>query len=556
MKAARNRVRTPYTRDGVACVPAGIATSTVWFAGGRTGVSVADHGGIEEMVYYGRQPLGRQAFFRSAARSAYPKVFRPYLIVDGKAYLLELRRTRIYPSGYCSTLAIPEAGVKIEHWLVAVNDAVLQTIKVAANRGRRTLRMRTSVHNYNRTRPDGRTWTDWKRNRAGAWTAEAVDEANGGPCKTFCAVVADRALSMKAFHSQKIYFETEAFLEGAVTTAVLFGHDAGEFRTRLKALRRGASGEAQAVAASWAARLKSSASLEGLSPAVASFFRQQPLVVESLMVRDAPGAMRASAGHYWVWGWDTMVHGDSYCLGGCADFVREALDLYERTADPEKGIAHAFRPDFTISLYQALAAQGLYAIWLYHYLAHTGDLGTVRRHYAFARTLFQRTLKVEWRGGLCEGRSLFPDFPDLVGHNGHDISVFNNGIFYQTARCMEYLATEAGDLETAASARRTWMELERNFRRRFWDARKGYWVDSLDSRDDTKRRSYPSYALLWVTPFARELVAGREAKCAEFMARHLAFPAGCGSTRRGTPGSTPMAISARSTFPSARTRRS
>lgn len=515
-----------YTRDNVARIAEGIGTSTIWFGGGRLGVSVADHGGIEEIAYFGRQPLHRREFFRSGARSAYPRLFRTSLIVDGRTYVLELNQTEIFPGGYRSRLDIPNEGVSIEHWLVVVNDALLQTIKVVANRRRRALRMQTALHNYNRVPLQGRTWTDWKADKVGAWTAGIADLADGKKSVTWCAVVADRPLSLRAFHSHKHFFETDAFTSGAVTTAVLFGHGRQEFGKRVKSLRRGASNEAQSAFRLWGKRLASVSSVRGLPVAVEAFHRQQPLILDSLMVRDAPGAMRASVGHYWVWGWDTIVYGDSYLFGGRADFVRDALSLYERTADPREGIAHAFGPDFSISICQALAAQGLYGVWLYNYAAHTGDMETVRRHYVFARTLFDRTLRRDRKEGLCVGTALFPDFPKFAGHNGHDISVFNNSIFYQAARCMEHLAGLMGDAATGRTARQAWMELEQTFRDRFWDAKKGFWVDSLDSRDLSRRASYPSHAILWITPFARELIGGRAEQCAEFMARHHAFPGG------------------------------
>ncbi|MCY3018250.1 MAG: hypothetical protein NTW87_04355 [Planctomycetota bacterium] len=112
-----------YTRDDVARIAEGAGASTIWFGGGRLGISVADHGGVEEIVYFGKQPLGRREFFRSSARSAYPRLFRTSLIVDGRTYLLELNQTEVFPGGYRSRLDVAQEGVSIEHWLIVVNDA-------------------------------------------------------------------------------------------------------------------------------------------------------------------------------------------------------------------------------------------------------------------------------------------------------------------------------------------------------------------------------------------------------------------------------------------------
>ena len=120
---------------------------------------------------------------------------------------------------------------------------------------------------------------------------------------------------------------------------------------------------------------------------------------------------------------------------------------------------------------------------------------------------------------------------------------------------MEHLAGLMGDADTGKLARRAWMELEQTFRERFWDAKKGFWADSLDSRNLSRRESYPSHAILWITPFARELIGARAEQCADFMARHHAFQA-FACTRRGTMRSMATETSSGSTIRLALTFRS
>jgi hypothetical protein len=531
-----------YSSAGVPFAKEGLGTDTVWLGGGRIGAGIAAHGGIEKIIYYGRQTLGRAAFFGGVSRSAYAKIFKPYLLVDEKAYRLELTRTHIYPGGYRSTFRIPEERIEVEHDLVLVNDAILQTVRVIRNPGKKRLRLRISWHEYTRLTPEGRTWGPWTGKMApNTWALRIADPelderatdtmvtiftekplAKEKAGTTWFGVVGEKPLTTRLMTSGRRYFETGTFVKGSITISALFGHDRTIFRKRATTLSRAGSKESAAMLASWEKKLADFPRLQLGIPAVESFFQLLPLLQESLMPGDLPGGMRASAGTYWVWGWDTLVFCEAYLAAGQANFLRDALDLYHRTAHPTEGVGHQFSTEMETRIAQAPAAQGLYVYALYQYVAYTGDRHALKRHYPLVLTILKLAQGSRHPQGYFSGKALFPDLPEYAGHNGHDLSVFNNSIFYQAARTIEHLAGWMKDPATAQIARTYWQDLKKAFDR-FWDKESGYWFDSLDSRNLSPRREHPSHALLCFSPFANELLVDRSAACSRFMAKHLVY---------------------------------
>jgi hypothetical protein len=522
-----------YDQSNIPSEPRGLGTETIWFGGGRIYASVAAHGGIERMGYFGSQALGRREFFASGARSAYEKILRPYLLVGEKAYALELNRTRFYASGYRSFLSLSALGVEVEHDLVLTNDALLQTVRVVRNKRGLPLRLRVSLHEYTRQIPGARTWGDWQTDLAkNSWVARIVDEPMKSEAEpedartTWFGIVADRTLTTRSFHSTRRYFDTAPFKTGSATLAALFGFEKAAFLKRANTLRREGSKESARVVAGWSEQVVNAPRLSLGQPAVESFFRMAPLVLDAMVVKDRPGAIRASVSHYWVWAWDTLVHCETHLAMGQNDFVRDMLKLYFDAAD-ERGIGHAFNSEMShLHMAQPAPAQGLYIYALYIYVAYTGDRKALRTYYRFAVSLLERALPSRGREGLFEGSSLFPDFPKYQGQTGQDISTFNNGIIYQAARAMEQLAGWMDDAATAKTARQTWQTLEPSFRHRLWDAKKGFWVDSVDSKTLAQRGSYCSQSLLNFSPFAGDLLRGRDTLCAKFIGENFAYPGG------------------------------
>jgi hypothetical protein len=231
-----------------------------------------------------------------------------------------------------------------------------------------------------------------------------------------------------------------------------------------------------------------------------------PLYHESLKITDYPGAIKANS-YAWVWGWDGITASYATAYWNDPIHLRDMLKFYRDTASEEYGIAHALSNDMHFILGCAVPAQGMYITLLQLYYSLTGDLAFVKEIYPFAKWIFEKTLELEIKGtGLCEGTSMYPDFPIFMKETGKDLSGLNNTIFYCTVRSMEYLAVLAGDHATAESAAKGIKNIEDHFLKLFFDKEKGFIVSSVDSVTLEKRNSYNSNAVKWENNYCCELM--------------------------------------------------
>ncbi len=93
-------------------------------------------------------------------------------------------------------------------------------------------------------------------------------------------------------------------------------------------------------------------------------------------------------------------------------------------------------------------AQCQYIASLYHYVSITGDLAFAKEVLPTCKFLLdgcRRNLVKDT--GLVSGVALWPDYPEAMDEDGHDISSLNNSLLYQGLRAMEYLAQALGDRE-------------------------------------------------------------------------------------------------------------
>lgn len=202
------------------------------------------------------------------------------------------------------------------------------------------------------------------------------------------------------------------------------------------------------------------------------------------------------------------------------------LRLFHSFADPELGI-----PKLVTTTMKPLSGaerveQCLFITAFYHYYCHTGDRALLRELYSFLMWLMDKCLEKEVRGsGLIEGIGM-PDFP--MDMDGHDLCSSGNSIAYQALKTMVALARESDDAASAERYERQARKCRDSFLRHFYDPRKGYFVDSLSSRDFSKRRHYPVFAILWVTHFAADLLGDHAADISAFQARNFTRPHGIG----------------------------
>lgn len=523
----------------------GLGHDACWISGGRCACGLARHGGIEEIVWFGDQPPHRQTLFSTGFHSAYARIFRAQVLVAERAWTLEMDDGVLHPSGWTGRMRIAAEGLELEVAILCRNNALIQAVRVLANPRRHPVGMRLVLRDHLRVQAERRTWSPWTM-RAGVAACTVVDqpapkradghdELNSGqvafsypddedPRTTRIALVGDGAIAMRPLRGQR-QFSIAPARRSQIGMALVFAVDEAGLRRERALLKPGVAALAWQTQRAWAVAEQEAPRASGLSPQVVSFAQQMPALVRAAMPADLPGAMRASYNAYWVWGWDTLVHAHTYLLNGIDDLLAPALDLYVRTAHPEYGIGHAFDLRMRPLLTQQLPAQGLFPIAAWQLWSLRGDLDAARRHWPFICSWLARCRALPQRDGLFVGMALVPDFPQDAGQDGDDLSPFNNGIMYQACRCIEGLANALGDAATATQAAQITAAMRDGFTRRLWDPSRGFWNDSVRASDFARRPSYAAHALLWVTPFCRELVAHPEA-AASFAETHLRIPGG------------------------------
>jgi len=527
------------------------------YSGGRVGVAVNFFGGINRLLYYGTSPMHLpNVLFKGDSTTAYQRCFRAQVVVNGDPYNFEFTDTSHYPFGYKSHFAIPERGVELRHRLTLLNDALVFSVEVLRNDHKLPLHQRFEYHDHCFNGAPGRSHTDWEEGvTASGWVMtvknvipaekwkQLQNEVNQlGACNfplalhqglkegsIWIALLGEHSLAMKNTLSGRKYFTGEEFRRGEHAHVLLFASSREELIPRAMELQKKAFTFVKEKEQDYDRRLGKTPQFQTGDDVFDSMLANVPPTLKTLVVQDVRGAARASSLGYWVWGWDTLAGADVYLLSGQVDFARDVLQFYRDTADAKWGVGHQFTTDHPprVRIPMAFSAQFIYAIFLYQYGIHTGDRSLWREFYPFAKQIFQSSLNAINERGMGEGPALWPDYPDTCGHTGSDISIFNNSIQYQGIRCIEEMAVVAGDQQVTEKARQICRRMEQNFVSTFWDEKKGYFVDSVNSKTGKQRPSYPAHALLWMTPFLSDLVGNEKLKaCASFMADNHLSPRG------------------------------
>jgi hypothetical protein len=205
-------------------------------------------------------------------------------------------------------------------------------------------------------------------------------------------------------------------------------------------------------------------------------------------------------------------------------FAEEMLDLFEECAHPEGGIPHAFFSDMRAAELAPPSAQGMYLTLLD--LVRLGG-GDWKKHYPFAKRIARSILQTEVEEtGLCLGYSLFPDYRELIGETGRDLSAFNNTVTYCAVRSMACLAREAGDGDFARVLSDFADRTRANFDRLFYNPALGFLDSSLDAETKEGRGILSVNSVKWENSFCADLIAGREAEYLRTVEEKLLSPAG------------------------------
>jgi len=537
-------------KNNIPFIKQGLEVSQISFTGGRTVASLANHGGLTQIDYFGKQAIGDVHFYKSDAISAWAMLFRPCVSINGEIYYIEFNDTLLYPFGYSSHCRV--GGVALSHGMWLLNDAIVFTMEVLQNPSDANVIFKLIQTDIS-TRIDKptRTWQSFALDeQAGVAIASATSSYPNEPAlqkpkdglakkmnnlcasdvssETWLGVVSASELGFRQTpHGfRKFYFDAPCPKKTAAISLV-FGHQGrAALLERLGALRSGACKEAAGLVKNFTSTMsKVKISIQGRK-AAQSLLNNVPQIIDAMKVKDIPGAMRAGDSGYWVWGWDSMVFPDGMGLTGDTAFLEEMLDFYRRTADPEYGISHQLRLDLKSILTMEFAAQCIYIVLLYHTYVLTGKKRLLNEYMPFAKLILAKAGEDQIAGsGLIRSTALFPDWPADLEQDGDDISVFDNSIYYQALRAMAELSEEMGNRADAVEYTRKAHLTQAGFQK-FYDAEQGYFVDSLSAKDFSQRKHYPLYAILWITPFAADLVKGNEKSIIRFMKKN--FPARIG----------------------------
>jgi hypothetical protein len=534
-------------KNNVPFIKEGLEVSRISFSGGRTAASIANHGGLTHLNYYGKQRFGDIQFYKSPDMiSGFFHLFRFCVRIDGNLYYLEFNQTNVYPFGYESRCELAE--VFFKHGMYLLNDALIYTLEIIRNPKGKSISASVLqlMDHVSRVNKPTRTWGSFDLDKTKNAVIVSVKDCypetkeeamaalkklrgnnphnsylNSEPIssETFMGFVSDAKMQLaKSPESHRDYRFDLNIAGKSASFAIVFGHEGKKkFETRISILRDKAFNEAETLLENYRQKMKSQPQIELENKAAQSVLMNVPSIIDSLKVRDIPGGMRAKDNGYWIWGWDSMVHSDALCFAGDTGFVAEMLDYYKRTADPQIGIFHAATLEGKPYHGMAFPAQCLYAVMLYNAYLFTGDRGLLEKYYSFAKWILDRAGEDEVGGtGLIRGLSLYPDYPQYLGEDGDDISAFNNGIYYQALKTMSQLAEELGRRDEAADFAEKAVRLLDNWQR-LYDEDKGFFYFSLRASDFSPRKFYPHYAILWVTPFAGDLVEKWKDVISKFM---------------------------------------
>ncbi|MDR1304516.1 MAG: hypothetical protein LBK76_04755 [Verrucomicrobiales bacterium] len=518
-----------------------------YFTNGRTFVSVSGmHGGLLDVRYVGRQFLGAIRFFQGDPGTGWHKNWRPVLTVSGQPWYWEWHDTTLFPFGMSSHAA--GGGAKWTHELMTFPDAVVQRVKILQKPRGATLTLGMIHHEAgSRIQREDRTWSAFAYDAdAGALVASCRDlhpeifrgDANDGclsqrglklelvdapDVTTWIGLGSDLAVSGRSKHELfKLYAETGQFTGSEAAWFLVFAHSREELLARLAYWRKNVHRECEKSKRDYFRRVeKERPQITVSDPVLASAFTGFPERLRGLQVPDVPGAVRAGAWSF-CWGWDGLTPPPALTLANEAGGAAEIFRYFQRTLHPEYGIPLSVTTDFQLRLKEPFPSQAQFIANLYQYVSVSGDLALAREVWPVCRFIIDkcRALTVG-DTGLVAGNALWPDFPECMDENGHDISSLNNSLLYQGLRAAEFLGAAIGETAVAADCGAWAKKLRASFQQHLFDADRGYFVSSADARDFTPRRHYCCQAVYWLTPFAYELVAHAPRRVAAFMRAHL-----------------------------------
>ncbi len=512
------------------------------FSNGRIYATVGWHQGLVNISYWGRQHLGGAAFFQGSLEGAWTKLLRACAGVGDKRYYLPLTNASLYPFGISGNSRIMEMDFKQE--ILLLPDAVVQRFGVVGNPKRHPVFIEMfHQEKICRVNMAHRTWSDFALNAAGkAMICRCTDVDSAAPVDTclsqqgistarqnvrrvttWIGIGCNAPMQSRPTHQGfKLYLTSQPIPSGEACFFVVFADSRAKLEQRLQYLSAHASMECDTLVAEYHKRLAQRPQIDTGNKVLNSAFAQYPEAIHFIKLPDRPGAVRATQAGYFVWGWDGMMPTGPCTLSNEPEYAAEILRFFQKTRHPTLGLPHQFTTAFTLKMKAPIPAQTQYIAGLYQYVATTGNVAVAREVMPTCEYLLNECRKnLVKNTGLVEGPALWPDFPEAMEENGHDISSLNNSLVYQALRTMEYIARVC-DRPALAQECRDWaVNLRASLVKYLFDQEQGYFISSCSSRDFKPRKHYCCQAIFWLTPFARELVAHDPQRIATFMNRHL-----------------------------------
>ncbi len=523
---------------GVIYCETGIPEIPRWFADNRLAFSMDDLG-ITQVDYY--STLKGQGLPTLFLRQLWDG-FRYFLECDNKTYKPEYRNSSIWPFGIESQWTFQ--GAIIRHRVMAINGSIVIQVTVPENIPDNTRFKMEFFEAFALTKgsrddlrfSDGgvlRKMDDWKFSESSN-TLEGgflftTPKENEKTAHKNCVIGADFPIEHSVREINVKHMLKSPLLEAGKTYSfcISIGEEDALTVDKNHVLTKSLGELIHRQFERYEKVAANSPSLQSPYPELNNFISLAPMYHEALKIIDMPGAMRAKTSNYWVWGWDGMTSNYATAYWGDVEHMKSMLEFYETTADSVKGIGHAFNYDMSVASISALPAQGMYVSLLQLYYANTKDIRTLRKHYPFAKTIFNRIAKSEVAAtGFCSGSSLFPDFPEAMKETGDDLSGFNNTVFYCAARSMEWMAAMTGDKEQQRNAGDIIRRFEAHFTSLFFNPGKQFIVSSIDSKTLQQRDSYSASAIRWENNYCADITDSINGDCLEFFKKNAVTPMG------------------------------
>jgi hypothetical protein len=532
-KSHETRSDIPYrVEKGVIICDKGIPEPPRWFADSRLAFGF-DGSGITQVDYYNpaSKTFSKTVFLRQLWDG-----FRYYVEQNLLTYKPEYSNSKIWPYGIESEWNF--RGIILKHRLMAINESIVLQL-IVPDEVPADLRLKIEFYEafgLSNGSPDDlryfngsviRKWFPWQffpdsNILLGGFSENSNDHETGA--NLFIGIAADFKISQyKTFSNAKHILKSLILESGNIYNFVISFNSSKEklidesqaLTTNLDQLIREQTDRYQKIVENSPVLISPYYELNDLVSLI-------PMYHESLKVKGYPGAIRAKTTDYWVWGWDGMTCNNSTAYWGDLQHIKDMLEFYKSTADPEKGIAAAYQYNMSIDAFSALTAQSMYITLLQLYYTYSGDLAEVEKYFAFAKQIFKQIISRESSDlGLCESRSLFPDFTNFMLETGHDLSSFNNTVFYCAVRSMEYLSAIVGDMDQQEQATSFVRKIEKNYLLLFFDPHKDYVVSSIDSKTLQQRSTYCAGAIRWENNYIRELTESINNKCLNFYEENL-----------------------------------